>query len=260
MNFYMECWVSFPTNLGVLVTKMGSNFCYGLPFGGFFRLGSGLCPTEYENFKINDFHNWFHGGVTRWLNIAVYKTMLIIRKAIEVDNLQTVDASVKYSSSAVDTLTTFYQVKTFWQQLNWPDVESSFAFIAKIIDDLCQCCVYFGSQTQEHVMEMGCSKDSNGDDQFEVVSERCLAINNIDYMMQSLRPFMDELGTNDVIQQLADQKGQQPEDFKRTLDNLIDNAIDTIKNKIVEMLEAIAHKVNIYYNNYKSRKDKQMVL
>lgn len=41
---------------------------------------------------------------------------------------------MKHSSSAVDIKTVLLQVKTFWKQLNWPDVEASYAFISKILD------------------------------------------------------------------------------------------------------------------------------
>lgn len=73
-------------------------------------LGSGLCPADYDSFHIKNFHQWFHGGVTRWLDIAVYKALQRIEKAVELDKLVHVDNTVKYSSSAVDTLTIFYQV------------------------------------------------------------------------------------------------------------------------------------------------------
>ena len=74
-----------------------------------FSLGTGLCPTG-SSFKINEFHLWFHRGVAQWLDIALYKAMQRIEKAAELDNLKPVDSSVKYSSSAVDTLAIFYQV------------------------------------------------------------------------------------------------------------------------------------------------------
>lgn len=148
----------------------------------FVVFGQGVCPADCDSFYINNFYKWFHGGVAQWLEIAVYKALQRIEKAVELDNLVPVDTTVKYSSSAVDTLTIFYQVrffcyvwsteggyihvsillmrffgkdwvislifdlqlnyyyindfqvKVFWQQLNWPDVEGCYTFIAKMID------------------------------------------------------------------------------------------------------------------------------
>ena len=55
-------------------------------------------------------------------------------QAVELDDLSPVDDLVKHSSSAVDIRTVLMQIKTFWAQLSWPDVESSYAFISKILD------------------------------------------------------------------------------------------------------------------------------
>lgn len=74
-------------------------------------LGLGLCPIDYDSFHIKNFHQWFHGGVATWLDIAVYKALQRIEKAVELDKLVPEDNTVKYSSSAVDTIAIFYQVK-----------------------------------------------------------------------------------------------------------------------------------------------------
>ena len=55
-------------------------------------------------------------------------------QAVELDDLSPVDELVKHTSSAVDIRTVLMQIKTFWAQLCWPDVESSYAFISKILD------------------------------------------------------------------------------------------------------------------------------
>lgn len=72
--------------------------------------------------------------MAQWLEIAVFKALTRIDKAIELDTLVPVDSNVKYSSSGVDTLAIFYQIKIFWEQLAWPDVEGCYTFVAKIID------------------------------------------------------------------------------------------------------------------------------
>lgn len=108
------------------------------------RLGQVLCAEgQLEYMKIQNYYNWFRSGVAHWLDIAVYKALKRIDRAVEIDSLQAVDTSVQYSSSAVDTLTTFYQIKVFWTQLAWPDIEGSYTFIAKIIDVSMRNCLHF---------------------------------------------------------------------------------------------------------------------
>lgn len=103
--------------------------------GYIYRLGQILCAEgQLENMKIQRYYDWFRCSVGHWLDMAVYKALKRIDRAVEFDTLQAVDDSEHYSSSAVDTLTIFYQIKVFWTQLAWPDVEGSYTFIAKIID------------------------------------------------------------------------------------------------------------------------------
>ena len=83
---------------------------------------------------MSESHVWFNKAVARWLDIALYKAMQRIIKAVELDDMSPVDSLVKHSSSAVDIRTVLMQIKTFWAQLSWPDVESSYAYISKILD------------------------------------------------------------------------------------------------------------------------------
>ncbi|XP_035895567.1 protein unc-13 homolog 4B isoform X1 [Anopheles stephensi] len=208
----------------------------------FCTLGTALSPGE-SNFAIDEYHRWFTTGVTHWLDIAVYKALTRIHKAIELDKLQPVDETVKYSSSAVDTLAIFYQIKIFWQQLAWPDVEGAYIFVAKIVDDICRCCVFYADRMSARVENLGVVENVY-EKKFEVTSEWCLAINNIDYIRQSLKPFATELGVDDILAKLGDvQSSIEAERCKETLRAVLDNAIDTEKNKILDLVEKLARKM-----------------
>uniref|UniRef100_A0A182QWZ4 Munc13-4 n=1 Tax=Anopheles farauti TaxID=69004 RepID=A0A182QWZ4_9DIPT len=208
----------------------------------FCTLGTALSPDE-SNFAIDEYHRWFTTGVTHWLDIAVYKALTRIQKAIELDKLQPVDETVKYSSSAVDTLAIFYQIKIFWQQLAWPDVEGAYIFVAKIVDDICRCCVFYADRMSARVENLGVVENVY-EKKFEVTTEWCLAINNIDYIRQSLKPFATELGVDDILAKMGDvQSSIEADRCKETLRAVLDNAIDTEKNKILDLVEKLARKM-----------------
>lgn len=44
------------------------------------------------------------------------------------------------------------------------------------------------------------------EERFEVTNEWCVAINNIDYVRQSLQPFVQELGMDEIIQKMCEAK------------------------------------------------------
>mgnify|MGYP002655273053 CR=1 FL=1 len=206
-------------------------------------LGSALCPAVTD-FHMKDYYEWFAGGVAHWLDISVFKALTRIQKAIELDPLIAVDETVKYSSSAIDTLAIFYQIRIFWQQLAWPSAEGAFIFLSKIVDDVCRCCVFYADKTALRVDNLG-MVETVYEKKFEVTQEWCLAINNIDYIRQSIHSFVKELGVDEIIRNMSDYRG--PMDAQRcsdTLQNVIENAIDTETNKILELIEKLAKKMN----------------
>ncbi|XP_018351184.1 PREDICTED: BAI1-associated protein 3 isoform X3 [Trachymyrmex septentrionalis] len=219
-------------------------------------LGQVLCAEgQLENMKIQNYYDWFKGGIAHWLEIAVYKALKRIDRAVEIDTLQAVDSSVQYSSSAVDTLTTFYQIKVFWTQLAWPDVEGSYTFIARIIDDICRCSMAYADKMAakaEITTELEqLSQSSVYEKRFTISTAWCFAINNIDYIRTSIAPLAQDLGLQDIIDALGEHKTHEEADrCQQTLQLIINNATDTVKNKIIELLEVVANKMAPAMNRY----------
>ncbi|XP_076177568.1 C2 and C2B_Munc13-like domain-containing protein staccato isoform X3 [Ptiloglossa arizonensis] len=219
-------------------------------------LGRVLCAEwQLENMKVQSYYEWFRAGVAHWLDIAVYKALKRIDRAVEFDTLQAVDNSVQYSSSAVDTLTIFYQIKVFWSQLAWPDVEGSYTFIGKIIDDICKCSMAYAdkmAKKAELTTELEqLSESSVYERKFFVSTAWCFAINNIDYIRTSIAPLANDLGLQEIVDLLAEKKTQDEAiRCKQTLQLIIDNATDMVKNKIIELLQVVANKMTPAMNRY----------
>lgn len=64
-------------------------------------------------------------------------------------------------------------------------------------------------------------------------------------MRQSIEPFVNELGLDDIVQKLSAVNTETAADHcKQTLLLVIDNAVDTVKNKIIDLLDMVAIKVS----------------
>lgn len=82
----------------------------------------------------------------------------------------------------------------------------------------------------------------------EIYFQWCLAINNIDYVRQSIQPFVAELGMDNIVKALADfQSEAAAEQCKGTLNGIIEASIDVVRNKIIDLLLIVANKVRIYF-------------
>ncbi|VVC40707.1 Hypothetical protein CINCED_3A013301 [Cinara cedri] len=214
----------------------------------FTELGKVECNADSETIHLAKYHLWFQQGVARWLDIAAYKAMQRIERAVDLDKLVKMDSTSQHSSSAVDTSTIFYQIKIFWQQLAWPDAEGSYSFVAKIIDDICRCSVYYSDKMSYKVNYRITGIENK---RFEVTKEWCLAVNNIDYVKQSIRPFVNDLGLTQLMNNLASYKSEISADHcKKTLDLVVDNAIDTVNNKIIDLLQTVVNKMSPEMNKF----------
>jgi hypothetical protein len=188
------------------------------------------------------FHNWFYASVAQWLDIAFLKAMNRIKKAVQLDNLRPVDQYVQRSSSAVDTAHIFHQIQVFWNQLSWPEVEGSYTFIAKILDDLCRCIICYGEIMCKKVEQL--EKDKGRGDKYEISDELCSAVNNIEYVGQEMTPICDKLGTTKILAELTALKGESVgSQCRRTLQTVMENANENINNKVYEILEQVGHKI-----------------
>ena len=135
------------------------------------------------------------------------------------------------------------QIKTFWAQLCWPDVESSYAYISKILDDVCKTTIFYADKMVERV---GAAQNQTPlpAGKFSVSESLCLAINNIDYVLQYIQPFVKELGYEPTLSGLSSLNGDMvANSCRRTLTTLIQNAMENVENKILEVLEQVGEKL-----------------
>lgn len=185
--------------------------------------GKALC-LESTDYKLNDFHSWFHDVINHWLECPVLEQ---IEKAIDSDNLRPVHSSLKYSSSAIDTLEIFNQFCNFWKHLSLKKAEQSHALSSKIINS----CAFYAATMSKRIDELLLAAEN---DESAVTAEWCLAINNMDYIRQNIHSMLKNLEV-DVPQQseLLKFQGQlDPEQCSEEIHKLIDEAIVKLIKKM----------------------------
>ena len=74
--------------------------------------------------------------------------------------------------------------------------------------------------------------------------EQCLAINNIDYVIKFINPFVSELGIDSVLMRLEEQKGGLVADAcRKTIRTLVKNSVENVENQILSILEEVGAKM-----------------
>jgi hypothetical protein len=191
------------------------------------------CSSE-EAATEHLYYQWFVRAVAHWLDIALLRSIRRIIKAIEMDDLRlTVDELVLFTTSAVDTCTVFGQVKTLWLQLRWPDPETAFVFISRILDDVCRATILFAERMCAKV-ERHAVADDDAAVAVRFTAEQCLAVNNIDHVLQGISPLLLELGMGEVLVKIEQKNGGLVADAcRKTLKTMLKNAVENVENQIV---------------------------
>ncbi|XP_072415631.1 BAI1-associated protein 3 isoform X1 [Chiloscyllium punctatum] len=150
---------------------------------------------------LTNFHDWFQMSINKWLQIVYEKSCERITRAVSVDQFEPVDTLSKHSSSAVDVVTCFTQIKSFWLQLAWPDPMGAFVFVTKITDDICNAAVMYSEKVRQ-----------KADSQKKITQQLCIALNNIQHVHSytwNLPKELDWQGVEASMEQLCGLEGKQ---------------------------------------------------
>ncbi|XP_078414552.1 BAI1-associated protein 3 [Cetorhinus maximus] len=150
---------------------------------------------------LTNFHDWFQMSINKWLQIVYEKSIERITRAVTVDQLDPVDTLSKHSNSAVDVVTCFTQIKSFWLQLAWPDPMGAFVFVTKITDDICNAAVMYSEMVRR-----------KADDQKKITQQLCIVLNNIEHVRTytwNLPKELDWQGVEISMEQLYGLEGKQ---------------------------------------------------
>ncbi|XP_051878181.1 BAI1-associated protein 3 isoform X2 [Pristis pectinata] len=197
-------------------------------------------PLKDSDLELGNFHDWFQISINKWLHIVYEKACERITKAVMVDQLDPVDALSKHSSSAVDVVTCFTQIKSFWLQLAWPDPMGAFVFVTKITDDICNTAVMYSEMIRQ-----------KADDQKKITQQLCIVLNNIEHVHKYIWNLPKELEWQEVetsVEQLCGLEGKQQ--VRRALDTQLQSIDAGMQRQSNYMINQLVEKMVIDLRKY----------
>lgn len=227
----------------ISLTTGASLFQLYLSLQHFSGLGKILFPEDSEVSDSHSFYHWFYRAALQWLYISSYKAHHGIKKAIDLDQFTLVDRTDEYSSSAIDTLNVFEQIRIFWKLLAWPDLEVAFTIATNLIDDICNCAAFYADKISEKVEKM-CETGSSEENNFKVKREWCVAVRNVIFVQQSVQTTVTDFGLEAIVTSLVhDGDCNSAENCRQTIKMILGNGNSIVCSKIQEMLDRAAEKM-----------------
>ncbi|XP_020607339.1 BAI1-associated protein 3-like isoform X2 [Orbicella faveolata] len=195
-------------------------------------------------YALDDYHTWFKQSVIRWLDIAQVKAKERIRKAVEIDKILRIDASVSHSTSAIDAVGCFHQIREFWKKIDWPDPSGSYVFVMQITDEICSSASYYADLLFEKMIKNNYYDQAPS--QFDVSEQLCVTLNDIEYMRLWLSKLPENLGWEDVINAMMAAHGERGGKHARTaLENMLSSSDEDMLNKIADAIEHIGQRMGV---------------
>ncbi|KAG8198252.1 hypothetical protein JTE90_021509 [Oedothorax gibbosus] len=224
-----------------------------------------LSEEDQASLPVSYCHQWFEDYITEWFTIAKTKIRGRIHFAMEFDkelNTQpqgvvidvqdegpkpqpalTVPLKVKYSSSSVEAVQAFSQLREFWHQLLWPDKYTAYPFILLIVEATTTAAVLYSNLLWKRLRD-----DSNcfGEKGYFLVNKKViLYMNNLENVHYDLNQLEEAIGLDDVLQAVINKEQQiAAEMLCAKVTNPIEKAQTHVRTMIDCFVRSVAYHVS----------------
>lgn len=152
-----------------------------------------------------------------------------------MDNLKPVDNTSEKSSSSVDIMITLHSVRTFWEELKFPNADDATKIVTNVSGDICRFANIYFDNIVEKVEKCDGMKNLGI---FKVPLEICVAIANINYVSQEIQTLIVELTAGKAQDNARLQKmiGNSLRHGKSRVAKLIQNSINKMVPSIRKLM------------------------
>ncbi|XP_069958195.1 BAI1-associated protein 3 isoform X2 [Cherax quadricarinatus] len=183
---------------------------------------------------------WRHflPSVSRWVDVTAYRVLCRIRTAILTDRVANTGEPVQYTTSAVDTTSCFYHIKTFWRHLAWPDPCSSYSLVVKMIETMSGSADYYVYLLQQRLQTLATDTAEE-----ERAQQLCITVNNMEHVRNSLTLLQEELQIEQLTQILDAQDPRNGTTYTDHINSLLLAALHNLDSKIADSMSPVAEKL-----------------
>ncbi|XP_071549430.1 BAI1-associated protein 3-like isoform X3 [Panulirus ornatus] len=217
-----------------------SPFLLYLALAEFSRFQEQVPAGERRSLILGTVWRHFLPWVSRWVDVAAYRVLCRIRIAILTDRVANTGEPVQYTTSAVDTTSCFYHVKTFWRHLAWPDLCSSYSLVIKMIERMSGAADYYVHLLQQRLHTLATDTAEE-----ERAQQLCITVNNMEHVRNSLTLLQEELQIDQLTQILDAQDPRNGTTYTDHITSLLLAALANLDDRITSSMGPVAEKLRV---------------
>ncbi|MPC08855.1 BAI1-associated protein 3 [Portunus trituberculatus] len=217
-----------------------SPFLLYLALAEFSKFQEHVAASERRALLLGSVWGHFLPAVSRWVDVTAFRVFYRIRVAILTDRVANTGEPVQqYTTSAVDTTSCFYHVKTFWRHLAWPDLSTSYSLVVRMVETMSGAADYY-----VHLLQQRLSTLATDTTDMERAQQLCITVNNMEHVRHSLTLLQEELQLDHLTQQLDAQDGQGGTTYADHIGSLLLEALTNLDAKIANSMSPVAEQLH----------------
>ncbi|XP_045109688.1 BAI1-associated protein 3-like isoform X3 [Portunus trituberculatus] len=217
-----------------------SPFLLYLALAEFSKFQEHVAASERRALLLGSVWGHFLPAVSRWVDVTAFRVFYRIRVAILTDRVANTGEPVQYTTSAVDTTSCFYHVKTFWRHLAWPDLSTSYSLVVRMVETMSGAADYY-----VHLLQQRLSTLATDTTDMERAQQLCITVNNMEHVRHSLTLLQEELQLDHLTQQLDAQDGQGGTTYADHIGSLLLEALTNLDAKIANSMSPVAEQIGV---------------
>ncbi|EDV20863.1 uncharacterized protein TRIADDRAFT_60504 [Trichoplax adhaerens] len=203
--------------------------------------------NQSARLNLDSLHKWFSPLVKMWFDWTHENSVSLIKKAVEIEEVEVIDSYVKYSTSAVDASCCFQQTCDFWKELDWPDADDGFALLAKLVDDICTAGTCYVDLIYDRLERVHFYDDEG---QFDITEQLCVTLNNLDHVRRTLESLPERLNFEKVTSGLSHHGNVHAENCRAQLLKIIESGDENFNVKTSSLINNICKKMGVGINQF----------
>lgn len=135
---------------------------------------------------IQNYHLWFESIIQLWIAVSKNKALNRVRVAIANEEVCKGEKIVRHGTSAIDVASCVYQIREFWQLLDWPDCNTGVHYEAQLIDAAGSAALHYSDLVHQRLIDNGYYEQHGS---FRMSDDLCVSVNNLEYVRRALSDF-----------------------------------------------------------------------
>ncbi|XP_065832700.1 BAI1-associated protein 3-like isoform X2 [Oscarella lobularis] len=205
-----------------------------------------LPKSLIESIELVSLYSWFEPLLSDWLELSYRKAVQRIKRALELDAIESVHSLEKHWSSALDTAIVLSQMTITWMHLGWPDPLKAYNFLVGLTERICSSAEFYVHQVARNLKRYAYYMGKGSHERRLVVTEKlCITLNDVVYVRSILLQVPEMMNWASAFEALAHMDGV--ESFRNALYQLLTHTGDELENFITsKIMEKIQKDIGKY--------------